>query len=864
MAYRNEGGRSSAHSGRSTYPQSCMQQNKHTEPLRQRTAAPEPRPSTIDYHQLLFGVGDIIYSFDPVADKYLYASQNFAELLGYTEGEILSMGGRRAFLFQVIAGDRDVDFAKIFEKGKRDAAPTIHCNEWWFRRKDGGHICFEDRWMPIIIDGKIARIDGIMRDITDRKRAEESVQNDRILLRTLIDNLPDAIYVKDLSCRKTVANLADVLNMGCTSESEVLGKDDFAFFPRESAEHFYEDDQVVLRTGAPVINREEYILEEDGRKRWLLTNKLPLRNDHGEITGLVGIGIDFTERKRAEEALANRNEELERARLVAEDQARELEVQADELRAAREAALEASRYKSEFVANMSHEIRTPMNGIIGMTGLLLGTGLSSEQREYAEVIHKSGEILLNIINDILDFSKIEAGKLTMEHLPFELREVLEETVDLHAQAAKIKDLELTCFIASSVSTSLFGDPGRIRQIVTNLLGNAIKFTARGGVHVEVTSTGETEKDCAIVIAVRDTGIGISPESQRKLFQPFTQADGMTTRRFGGTGLGLTISRRLAELMGGAITMESTEGAGSIFRVSLTLEKQMVLHHPDSLPDIGGLNVLVVDDNETSRMILHHQLTSWRIDHSITAGAKEALANLQSATQCGRPFTLAILDMQMPDIDGIMLARMIRLDHSITPLKLLMLSSSGEATRDLLTKAGLDAYLKKPVRQSALLDCIASLVGMSELRIKPKSAGLTEHVPLVTASLRNVRILVVEDNAVNQKVAKRMLEKAGCQIDIVGNGFEAIEAVECLPYDLVFMDCQMPEMDGFEATAQIRKRQSGEERLPIVAMTANALTGDRERCLEAGMDDYIAKPVKPADLYAMITKWLPRADKAAAS
>ncbi len=837
-----------------------MQQNSHTEPDQHRTAEREPRPATIDYHQLLFGVGDIIYSFDPDTDEYLYASQNFEELLGYSDADVRSMGGRKAFLLQAIAGENGSDIARILAKGKNHVDAGIHCNEWWFRRKDGNLVCFEDRWLPIIIDGKVSRIDGIMRNITDRKLSEESVQNDRIFLRTLIDNLPDAIYVKDLSCRKTIANTTDVHNLGCSSESEVLGKDDFAFFPKETAEHFYEDDQMVLRTGAPVINREEYFVGSGGDKRWLLTNKLPLRNEHGEITGLVGIGIDITERKRAEDALAARNEELDRARLVAEDQARELEVQADELRAAREAALESSRYKSEFVANMSHEIRTPMNGIIGMTGLLLATPLSSEQREYAEVIHKSGEILLNIINDILDFSKIEAGKLTMEHLPFELREVLEETVDLHAQAAKVKDLELTCFIASNVCTSLFGDPGRIRQIVTNLLGNAIKFTSRGGVHVEVTSSKESEKESAIVISVRDTGIGISAENQRKLFQPFTQADGMTTRRFGGTGLGLTISKRLSEIMGGSITMESLEGSGSTFRVSLTLEKQSNVHHAVSIPEIGGMNVLVVDDNETSRMILHHQLTSWRIDHSITSGAKEAMANLQSATQRGRPFTLAILDMQMPDIDGIMLARMIRNDTTITPLKLLMLSSSGEATRDLLTKAGLDAYLKKPVRQSALLDCIASLVGMSDLRIKQKTPGIAEPAPLIVATMENVRILVVEDNAVNQKVAKRMLEKAGCQTDIVGNGFEAIEAVESLPYDLVFMDCQMPEMDGFEATAQIRKRQTGDQRLPIIAMTANALTGDRERCLEAGMDDYIAKPVKPAALYSMITKWLPEKKK----
>ncbi len=830
----------------------------------EHSPANSPQPLSIDFHELLFSVGDIIYSFDPSTDEYLYASRALEEVLGYTHEEVHEMGGRRAFLFKALAGEKSNDFVRIIAKGKTNCAPGSHCDEWWFNTKDGKTICLEDRWVPIMVDGVVQRIDGMMRDITDRKLAEQAVQNDRILLRTLIDHLPDAIYVKDLACRKTLANMTDVRNLGLTSESEVLGKDDFDLFPREIAQHFFEDDQLVLKTGTPVINREEYYSDGLEGKRWLLTNKVPLRNEQGEITGLIGIGIDITDRKAAEEALARRNEELDRARQVAENQARELEVQADELRAAREAALEASRYKSEFVANMSHEIRTPMNGIIGMTGLLLATSLTSEQHEYAEVIHKSGEILLNIINDILDFSKIEAGKLTMEHLPFDLREVLEETVDLHAQAAKVKELELTCFIASDVCTALFGDPGRLRQIVTNLLGNAIKFTSRGGVHVEVSSTGETEDDCSLAICVRDTGIGISAENQKKLFQPFTQADGMTTRRFGGTGLGLTISKRLAEVMGGTITMESEEGKGTTFKISLTLEKQKEPHQTETMPDTRGLNVLVVDDNETSRMILHHQLTSWRVNHSITSGAREALANLQSASQYGRPFTLAILDMQMPDIDGIMLARMIRLDKSITPLKLLMLSSSGEATRDLMIQSGLDAYLKKPVRQSALLDCIAGLVGTHGIRTQPQESEEPNPVPLVPIPLQHVRILVVEDNAVNQKVAKRMLEKAGCQSDIVGNGFEAIEAVESLPYDIVFMDCQMPEMDGFEATAQIRKRETGRQRIPIIAMTANALTGDREKCLQAGMDDYIAKPVKPADLYAMIAKWIPERARAASA
>ncbi|MGA9119985.1 MAG: response regulator [Bacteroidota bacterium] len=815
-----------------------------------------PGPTNIDFHKLFFNVGDIIYSFDPDTDEYLFASPNCVQVFGYSADELRAMGGRKAFLLNTIAESDGGVYARIVEKWKTPSDPQVQCDEWWFRRKDGNLICLEDRWFPVIVDGNITRIDGMMRDITDRKRAEQLVQNDRILLRTLIDNLPDAIYVKDLACKKTVANLGDVHNLGCTSEGEVLGKDDFDFFPAEIAGRFYDDDQVVLKTGNPVINREEYMLDDRGAKRWLLTNKLPLRNEQGQITGLVGIGIDITQRKVAEEALARRNEELERAKLIAEEQARELEIQADELRKAREAALEASRYKSEFVANMSHEIRTPMNGVIGMTGLLMGTRLTPEQLEYTEVIHKSGEMLLNIINDILDFSKIEAGKLNMEHLPFDLREVIEETVDLHAQSASIKNLELTCYIEPNVPTSLFGDAGRIRQIVSNLLGNAIKFTLEGGVHIEASALEETESHVRLKLSVRDSGIGVSPENQAKLFQPFTQADGMTTRRFGGTGLGLTISKRLAEVMGGTMGIESEEGKGSTFWTTVFMEKQHGRNQEECIPDSRGLNILVVDDNETSRTILDHQLLSWRFHHTLAGSANEGLNCLKAAVKNGQPFTLAILDMQMPDIDGVMLARMIRADKTLPPMKLLMLSSSGEATREMVTGAGLDAYLKKPVRQSALLDCIASLMGTQDSIDQKKGLSHPEQVSPDQLRAQNVRVLVVEDNAVNQKVAKRMLEKMGCRVDLVANGIEAVEVVGVLPYDLVFMDCQMPDMDGFEATREIKRLRDAQMLPPIIAMTANALAGDRERCIDSGMDDYIPKPVKYPDLFSMISKWLP--------
>jgi two-component system, sensor histidine kinase and response regulator len=817
---------------------------------------PNARPTAIDFHQILFGIGDIVYSIDPGSGEYTFTSRDFEILLGYSQEEVRSMGGRIQFLRHALVAEKHPGNPSILAKGTAAADSSLHVDEWWFHRKDGRVVCLEDRWMNIIESGKVVRTDGIMRDITSRKQTEDSILNERILLRTVIDHLPDAIYVKDLSCRKVLANDRDARNMGLTSVKDMLGKDDFAFYPAEIAGRFFEDDQMVLKTGQPVINREEYFLDAKGRKHWLLTNKLPLRNDHGEITGLVGIGIEITERKEAEDALARRNMELDEQRRIAEDQARELEMQATELRTAREEALEASRYKSEFVANMSHEIRTPMNGVIGMTGLLMTTQLTPEQREYADVIHKSGEVLLSIINDILDFSKIEAGKLRIENIPFDLREMLEEAIDLHAVAAKNKELELTCFIGSDVCTSLIGDPGRIRQIVTNLVGNAIKFTSSGNVQVEVTPVRDAGDECDICIAVRDTGIGISPENQRHLFQPFTQADGLSTRRYGGTGLGLTISRRLAEMMRGTIAIESTEGSGSTFRLSLPLLKHTSAPRTTRVLEVGGMRVLVVDDNETSRLILHRQLSYWNVEHAVTPGASEALTALHEATRSGRPFTLAILDMQMPDIDGLMLARMIRTDAGITPLKLLMLTSSAGANGADLRSAGLDAHLHKPVHQSALLDSIATLLGSCDVTVEPSTPAAPTLTPKTIPALSGRRILIVEDNAVNQKVVQRMLEKAGCWTDIAANGFEAVKAVVALPYDLILMDCQMPEMDGFEATGEIRRRQGDSGSIPIIALTANALSGDRDQCLAAGMDDYLAKPVRQAELYAMIAKWLP--------
>ena len=700
-------------------------------------------------------------------------------------------------------------------------------------------------------NGKITGFVGIGRDITAQKRIEETLQQERILLRTVIDNIPDPIYAKDRNSRKTLANMADVHNIGAQSEAEVLGKDDFDLFPKKVAEKFTADDQTVIQLGEPVINREEYQITLDGQESWFLTSKVPLRDEKGTIIGLVGVGHNITDRKNAEEILRQ--------------QAQLLELQAQELIAARETALEASRLKSEFVANMSHEIRTPLNGIIGMTSMLLSTDLSSEQLEYAEIVRQSGESLLTVVNDILDFSKIEAGKLSIEQYDFDLISVVEGAIEILAPRAQEKGLELGCFLDREVLHALRGDAGRVRQVMVNLIGNAIKFTDHGEVMVSAIAEEETEHHVKIRFTVSDTGIGISKEGISRLFTPFSQENGSMTRKYGGTGLGLAISKQLVELMGGKISVESQQDKGSTFRWNATFEKQPVdkIQTPPR-KNLAGLRCLIVDDNETNRKIVHHYIVSWGLSNGSAENGTRALELLHQAVEQGQPYDLAILDMQMPEMDGIQLAAEIKADPTLAHIRLILLTSMGNRKSVALQEAGFSAGLSKPVRQSQLFDCIANVM-CDTLDIVAANgpavsgdASIAEHattdvISSLEHSLKPMLILVVEDNAVNQKVAVRMLEKCGYRADVAGNGVEAVTAVSLVPYDIVFMDCQMPEMDGFEATARIRRVDGTSRRRAIIAMTANALQGDREKCLAAGMDDYISKPIRKVDLLAAIAR-----------
>jgi len=676
-----------------------------------------------------------------------------------------------------------------------------------------------------------ARTRELQLEVVERIRAQETLSEERKILRALIDNVPDYMYVKDTDCRFLVANAAVARQMGAKSPEELLGKTDFDFYPRELATTFFEDEQKVIRTGQAEINREESGLDPQGNVSQVLTTQVPLRDKNGKVAGLVGIGHDITQLKKV-------HAEMQKAREVAEA---------------------ASRAKSEFLANMSHEIRTPLNGIMGMTDLALETELSREQREYLETVKVSADSLLTVINDILDFSKIEAGKIDLESVDFDVRDSLESALKTLAIRADEKGLELLCEVAPEVPEVARGDNTRLRQVLLNLVGNGIKFTEEGEIAVKVRQQAKDEHGLLLHFTVSDTGIGI-PENKRDLiFDPFAQADSSTTRKYGGTGLGLTISNRLVHMMGGRIWVESEEGRGSHFhftvRLQITDRKEIKVGSPAPPEVLRGVRVLVVDDNGTNLRILEGMLKRWEMIPVCVEGGEQALVELATARNERRAFGLIVTDMHMPKMDGFELVEHIRERPELSTATIMMLTSAGhrgDAVR--CQKLGVSAYLLKPIRQSELREAVAKILGAHE---PGGTIPLLTRYSLGDARDRSeiLRILVAEDNLVNQRLIVRLLEKRGHRVAVAANGQEVLAALEKDSFDLILMDVQMPEVDGFEATAAIRKKEKSTGlHQSIVALTAHAMKGDHEKCLARGMDGYLCKPIRPQELDEVLARY----------
>jgi PAS domain S-box-containing protein len=750
--------------------------------------------------QAIVGVGT--WDCDLLTGKVEWSSECY-RTYGVEPGRALTV----ADVIELAHPDDREAMVATHRAAREDHQPFVH--QYRIVRPDGEVRVIESRGEVSVEHDGARRMFGTARDVTDRKQTEAELRN----VTTVLDASDDAITACLLDGVFVSWNRGAEKLYGYTAE-EAIGQPPSLVVPPEEREALAANWDRILR-GGRVEALESRRVTKEGRQVIVATTLSPIIDASGEIIGVAAIGRDVTESKETEAALG----------------------------AAHTKAVEASALKSQFMANMNHELRTPLNGVIGISSLLLETELSDEQAEYVDALRVSGDALMAVIEDILDFSKIEAGKLELDDQPFELRTVVEDVASMVAVGQPSRGVEVISSVDPSLPVNVWGDANRVRQILTNLTNNAVKFTEAGEVTVNVSGRDDSADGVHLRFEVVDTGIGIEAAAQETIFESFAQADGSNTRRYGGTGLGLAIAKQLVALMAGEIGVHSVRGEGSTFWFTLPLRVAPSELPPPADPELLGLRVLVVDDKVTNRGILERELAGWGMTVQTSADGATALAALQAAQRSADPFALALLDFKMPGMNGGELALAIKADHALSSTTLVMMVAARD-TRAASTIAELDGVVTKPLRQARLYDEIVRVIG-SGPESSSDSAPSEPEPHAVAAAAR--RVLVAEDNVVNQLVAVRLLEKRGYQVDVAADGREAVEMHARSPYDAIFMDCQMPELDGYEATREIRRREGSERHTPIIAMTASTMPGDTDRCLAAGMDYYSGKPISQAGL-----------------
>ena len=768
------------------------------------------RDSELLYHSLVETIPQNIVRKN-LEGVFIFANQKFCQTVGKPLEDILGKN------------DYDLSPKHLADKYRRDDMRVMETGEIYDTTEIHGSgdedIYIETVKTPLLdSQGNINGIQCMFWDVTERHEMEEQLAYERDLLNALLENVPDRIYIKDTESRFIKGSAALAKRLGLKMPGDIVGKTDYDFHPDGLAKSFHEDEQRVILTGNPIINKVEQQTDTDGRDIWASVTKVPFTNRSGITTGVIGISRDITALKLAERETAR----------------------------ARDMALEAAQMKAQFLAVMSHEIRTPMNGIIGMIDLLLDSELSEEQQEYADTVRTSADALLEILNDILDLSKIEAGRLELEKAEFPLRQVIEEAVELHALRAEANHVELHCHIPPLLDGQYRGDAGRLRQILLNLISNAVKFTEEGEVQTSVRAINETSGDVKLQFTVADTGIGISPEMRDKIFDAFRQADGSTTRRYGGTGLGLSISRQLTEMMNGDMWAESTPNEGSQFHFTAVLEKEEG-ELQKYAEELSGCSLLLIVPNDFARNAIEEYAAQMQINVTPVNSEKEA----QSALAKLGPFDLILLDLNLKDGDALDLVQGIHSSTEHANTKIVLLTTRRmKVDPGMLRTLGVSGTLLKPVRLNRLHQALLNaLTGKAH---KPKSStsnSVNQH--------NSLRILVAEDNPINQRVATLQLTKLGHQVEICEHG-QAVLGANLDQFDIVLMDCQMPVLDGLEATRRIRKLELEDktrEPVYIIAMTANTQEDDRAACIEAGMDDFVSKPVQLKELQIALQKSL---------